>query len=81
MVRELTIDLFMSRLKLSIVQNYNRELASTSSNTITSRIGDGVSSDEWSKGRSSESKQVTSPTGNLDPYLPALPTKKTNDAS
>lgn len=42
----------------------------------TSRIGDGEFSDEWSNGRSCLSKQVTSPTGKLDPYLPALPTKK-----
>jgi hypothetical protein len=48
---------------------------------ITSRVGDGDLSDEWSKGRSSASIQVTSPTGNFDPYRPALPTGKFNKPS
>lgn len=47
---------------------------------ITSRVGDGDFSDEWSRGRSAASRQVTSPTGNLDPYLPALPTRKTSES-
>lgn len=46
---------------------------------ITSRMGDGDFSDEWSKGRSSSSIQVTSPTGNSDPYLPALPKNKISE--
>lgn len=46
--------------------------------SITSRIGDEESKAECSKGRSSAAKQVTSPTGYLDPYLPALPATKTN---
>lgn len=36
-------------------------------------MGDGDSSDEWSKDRSSACRQVTSPTGNFDLYLPARP--------
>jgi len=39
-------------------------------------MGEGDFKDECSNGRSSASRQVTSPTGNLDPYLPALPTKR-----
>lgn len=39
-------------------------------------VGDADFSDEWSKGKSSPFIQVTSPMGNLDPYLPALPTKQ-----
>lgn len=46
--------------------------------SITSRIGDGESKAECSKGRSSVAKQVTSPTEYLDPYLPALPATKIN---
>lgn len=38
-------------------------------------MGDGEFNDECSKGRSSASMQVTSPTGKFDPYLPALPAR------
>jgi hypothetical protein len=43
-------------------------------------MGEGDFRDECSNGRSSASRQVTSPTGNLDPYLPALPTKRIRHA-
>jgi len=39
-------------------------------------MGDGEFNDEWSKGRSSSSKHVTSPSGKFDPYLPALPVSR-----
>lgn len=42
----------------------------------TSIMGEADFRDECSSGRSSALRQVTSPTGNLDPYLPALPTKR-----
>jgi hypothetical protein len=38
-------------------------------------MGEGEFKDECSNGRSSALRQVTSPVGNLDPYLPALPIK------
>ena len=47
---------------------------------ITSKTGEEDCRAEWSKGRSSRFKHVTSPNGNFDPYLPALPiTGKTID--
>lgn len=46
---------------------------------ITSIVGEADLSDEWSKGKSSPLIQVTSPMGNLDPYLPALPKYKTKN--
>lgn len=48
---------------------------SSTTKGITSKTGEGDFKDEWSKGRSWRAKQVTSPTGNFDPYLPALPVK------
>lgn len=42
-------------------------------------MGEADLSDEWSKGKSSPLIQVTSPIGNLDPYLPALPKYKTKN--
>lgn len=40
---------------------------------ITSKRGEEDSKDEWSKGKSSASMQVTSPLEKFEPYLPALP--------
>jgi hypothetical protein len=65
-------------LKVSSYCRWNRYVAQQW--VDTSIMGEGDFRDECSNGRSSASRQVTSPIGNLDPYLPALPTKRMRHA-
>jgi len=67
-----------------LIMNYTKLLAAfillegnlVCSKESTSIMGEADFRDECSNGRSSAFRQVTSPTGNLDPYLPALPTER-----